>query len=165
MQGDSQTSVLYIRAQLPQVVFITCIDTACVRASWYVFDSEKAICLNVCSRIFTSCRGVKLHHRSSVSPSHPSSSKFIMYYPGFSSTQLEVLESIRQLLHMCSTKVIAVCIFNNDGTSTLNFPSTSGRKYHNLVDNAVFIHNGSGQECIPIRAHVAVATQHMPRGV
>ena len=52
-----------------------------------------------------------------------------------------------------------------DDTSTLNFPSTSGRKYHKLVNNAVFIHKGSAYKCILIRAHVAVATQHMPSGV
>ena len=46
----------------------------------------------------------------------------------------------RQLLHMCSTKVVAVCRFNElqaaglfqalDGTSMRIDPSTSGRKYH-----------------------------------
>ena len=48
-------------------------------------------------------------------------------------------------------------------------PSTSGRKYRKPVNNAVFIPNESlfavsagGYECIPIKAHAAVATQHMP---
>ena len=54
---------------------------------------------------------------------------------------------------MCSTKVVAACIFNKfqaaglflalDGTRTCTNPSTSGRKYRKLVNNAVFIHNES----------------------
>ena len=50
---------------------------------------------------------------------------------------------------MRSTKVISVCIFNKlqaaglflalDGTSMRIDSSTSGRKYHTLVNNAVFI--------------------------
>ena len=77
---------------------------------------------------------------------------------------------------MRSTKVVAACIFNEllaaglflalDGTSTRTNPSTSGRKYHKLVNNAVFIRCfSSGYECIPIKAHAAVATQHMPCGL
>ena len=46
---------------------------------------------------------------------------------------------------------------------------TSGKKYRKLVNSAVFIQLifcfSSGYECIPIRAHVAVATQRMPRGL
>ena len=52
---------------------------------------------------------------------------------------------------MRSTKVIATCIFNEllaaglfpalDGTSMRTDLSTSGRKYHKSVYNAVFIHN------------------------
>ena len=54
---------------------------------------------------------------------------------------------------MCSTKVVAACIFDElqaaglflalDGTSTRTDPSTSGRKYHKLGNNAVFIRNES----------------------
>ena len=54
---------------------------------------------------------------------------------------------------MRSTKVVAACIFNKlqaaglflalDGTSTRTDPSTSGRKYCKLVNNAVFIRNES----------------------
>ena len=59
----------------------------------------------------------------------------------------------RQLLCMCTTKVVAACIFNKlqpaglflalDGTSMHTDPSTSGRKYRKLVNNAVFIRNES----------------------
>ena len=60
----------------------------------------------------------------------------------------------RQLLCMRSTKVIAsMCIFNElqaaglflalDDTSTHIDPSTSGRKYRKLANNAVFIRNES----------------------
>ena len=82
---------------------------------------------------------------------------------------------------MRSTKVVAACIFNElqaaglflalDGTSTHTDPSTSGRKYRKLVNNAIFIRNESSfvvsaaAECIPIKAHAAVATQHMPCGL
>ena len=83
---------------------------------------------------------------------------------------------------MRSTKVVAACIFNElqaaglflvlDGTSTRIDPSTSGRKYHKSVNNAAFIRNessihcfSSGYECIPIKAHTTVATQHMPCGL
>ena len=83
---------------------------------------------------------------------------------------------------MRSTKVVAACIFNElqaaglflalNGTSTRTDPSTSGRKYRKLVNNAVFIRNeslfvvsSSGYECIPIKAHAVVATQHMPCGL
>ena len=54
---------------------------------------------------------------------------------------------------MRNTKVVAACIFNKlqaaglflalDGTSTHTNPSTSGRKYRKLVNNAVFIRNES----------------------
>ena len=53
----------------------------------------------------------------------------------------------RQLLRMCSTMVVAVCIFNKlqaaglfltlDGTSMRIDPSTNGRKYREFVINAV----------------------------
>ena len=59
----------------------------------------------------------------------------------------------RQLLCMCSTMVVAACIFNKlqaaglflaqDSTNTHIDPSTSGRKYRKLVNNAVFICNES----------------------
>ena len=59
-----------------------------------------------------------------------------------------------------------------DGTSMRIDPSTSGRKYHKSVNNAAFIRNessiccfSSGYECIPIKAHTTVATQHMPCGL
>ena len=84
----------------------------------------------------------------------------------------------RLLLRMRSTKVVGACIFNKlqatglflalDGTSTRIDPSTSGRKYRKSVNNAVFIRNESlfivsaATECIPIKAHAVVATQHMP---
>ena len=52
---------------------------------------------------------------------------------------------------MCSTKVVAACIFNKllatglflalDDTSMRTDPSTRGRKYRKSVNNAVFIHN------------------------
>ena len=58
-----------------------------------------------------------------------------------------------QLLHMHSTKVVAACIFNKlqaaglflalDGTNMRTDPFTSGRKYHKLVNNAIFICNES----------------------
>ena len=45
-------------------------------------------------------------------------------------------------------------------------PSTSGRKYRKLVNSAVFIRNESifivSAVATPIKAHAAVATQHMP---
>ena len=54
---------------------------------------------------------------------------------------------------MRSTKVVAACIFNEllaaglflalDGTSMRTDPSTSGRKYRKLVNNAIFIRNES----------------------
>ena len=54
---------------------------------------------------------------------------------------------------MCSTKVVAACIFNKllaaglflalDGTSMCTDPSTSGRKYRKSVYNAIFIPNES----------------------
>ena len=54
---------------------------------------------------------------------------------------------------MQSTKVVAACIFNKrlatdlflalDGTSMRTDPSTSGRKYRESVNNAVFIRNES----------------------
>jgi len=77
---------------------------------------------------------------------------------------------------MRSSKVVAVCIFNEfqavglflafDGTSTRTDPFTSGKKYRKLLNNAVFISCfSSGYECIPIKAHAAVATQYMPRGL
>ena len=59
----------------------------------------------------------------------------------------------RQLLRMRSRKVVAACIFNElqaaglflalDGTSMRTDPSTSGRKYRKLANNAVFIRNES----------------------
>ena len=73
---------------------------------------------------------------------------------------------------MHSRKVIAACIFNElqaaslflalDGTSTHIDPSTSGRKYRKLANNAVFIPNES------LFADSAVAMnafqlKHMPR--
>ena len=50
---------------------------------------------------------------------------------------------------------------------------TRGKKYRKLVNNTVFIRNKSlffvsavaMRACIPIRAHVAVPTQRMPRGL
>ena len=85
----------------------------------------------------------------------------------------------RQLLRMCSTKVVAACIFNKlqaaglflalDDTSMRIDPSTSGIKYCKLANDAVFIRNessvrcfSSGYKCIPIKAHPVVAMQHMP---
>ena len=76
-------------------------------------------------------------------------------------------------------KVVAACIFNKllaaglflalDGTSTHIDPSTSGIKYRKLAKDAIFMRNESpvrcfsgSYECIPIKAHAAVATQHMP---
>ena len=54
---------------------------------------------------------------------------------------------------MCGTKVVAANIFNKlqaaglflalDGTSMCTDPSTSRRKHHKSVNNAVFIHNES----------------------
>ena len=54
---------------------------------------------------------------------------------------------------MCSTKVVAACIFNEllaaglflalDGTSMRTDSSTSGRKYRKSVNNAVFIRSES----------------------
>ena len=83
----------------------------------------------MCGRIFTSRRRVKISTR--------------VQYPAILPSQ------IRQLLRMCST----VCIFNEllgaglflalDSTSTHTDPSTSGRKYHKSVNNAVFIRNES----------------------
>ena len=81
---------------------------------------------------------------------------------------------------MRSTKVVAMCIFNEllgavlflalDGTSMCTDPSTSERNNHKSVNNAVFIRNESlfvvsaaaTSALIPIKAHAAVATQHMP---
>ena len=66
-------------------------------------------------------------------------------------TVLQQEQKSRQLLRMRSTKVVATCIFNElqgaglfqalDGTSMCTNLSTSERKYHKLVTNAVFIHN------------------------
>ena len=54
--------------------------------------------------------------------------------------------------------------FDAASTRTDNF--TSGKKYRKLVNSAVFIQLifcfSSGYECIPIRAHITVATQRMP---
>ena len=65
---------------------------------------------------------------------------------------------------MRNTKVAAACIFNKlqaagmflalDGTSTHTDPSTSGRKYRKLVNNAVFICNESLFVVSAIKAHV-----------
>ena len=54
---------------------------------------------------------------------------------------------------MRSTNVVAMCIFNElqdsglflalDGTSTRTDPSTNGRNYRKLVNNALFIYNES----------------------
>ena len=60
-----------------------------------------------------------------------------------------------------------------DSTSTRTDPSICGKKYRKLVNNAVLIRNESlfvvsavhGYECIPIKTHPAVATQHMPCGL
>ena len=68
---------------------------------------------------------------------------------------------------MRSTKVVArvyellaVGLFLAlDGTSMLTDPSTSGRKYRKLVNNAIFVIRcfSSGYVCIPINAHMPVA--------
>ena len=73
---------------------------------------------------------------------------------------------------MCSTKVIAACIFNElqaaglflalDGTSTRTDPSTSGRKYRKLANNAVFIRNES-LFIVSAAAMSAFQLKHMPR--
>ena len=73
---------------------------------------------------------------------------------------------------MRSTKVVAACIFNElqaaglflalDGTSTRIDPSTSGRKYHKLVNNAVFIRNES-LFVVSAAAMSAFQLKHMPR--
>ena len=72
---------------------------------------------------------------------------------------------------MRSTKVVATCIFNKlqaaglflalDGTITRIDPSTSGRKYRKLANNAVFISNES---LIVVSAVATSAFQlkHMP---
>ena len=56
-----------------------------------------------------------------------------------------------------------------DGASTRTDNFTSGKKYSKLVNSAVFIQLilcfSSNYKCIPIRAHTAVATQRMPRGL
>ena len=79
---------------------------------------------------------------------------------------------------MCGSKVVAACIINElqavglvlafDGASTRTDPFTSGKKYRKSVNNAVFtliLCFSSGYECIPIRAHITVATQRMPWGL
>ena len=85
----------------------------------------------------------------------------------------------RQLLCMHSTKVVAACIIKElqaaglflalDGTSMLTDPSTSGRKYRKLVNNANFICNESifvaSAATTSVKAHAAVAMQHMPCGL
>ena len=82
-------------------------------------------------------------------------------------------------MHTHSTKVVAVCIFNElqaaglfpdlEGSSTRTDPSTSETKYRKLVNNAVFIRNESlfvvsaaATKCIPIKAHTAVTTLQSP---
>ena len=73
---------------------------------------------------------------------------------------------------MRSTKGIAMCIFNKllgaglflalDGTSMRTDPSTSERKYHKSVNNAVFIHNES-LFVVSAVATSAFQLKHMPR--
>ena len=79
---------------------------------------------------------------------------------------------------MHGSKVVFACIFNElqavglflvfDGASMHTDHFTSGKKYRKLVNNAVFkcvLCFSSGCECIPIRAHTAVATQPVPLGL
>ena len=73
---------------------------------------------------------------------------------------------------MRSSKVVAVCIFNElqgvglflafDGTSTHTDPFTSGKKYRKLVNNAVFIRNES-LFFVSAAATSAFQLKHMPR--
>ena len=73
---------------------------------------------------------------------------------------------------MRSTKVVAACIFNElqaaglflalDGTSTHTDPSTSGRKYRKLVNNAIFIRNES-LFVVSAAATSAFQLKHTPR--
>ena len=102
-------------------------------------------------------------------PSHASNNRFIIYYSDLD----------RQLLHMRSTKVVAVCIFNEllaaglslalDSTSTRIDPSTSGSTISQQIMPSSSIKLircfSSGYECIPIKAHAVVAMQHMPCGL
>ena len=101
----------------------------------YYLMAEKVIWLDitrVCGLIFTSCRRVKMQHKSA----------------------LNELRAVSLFL-----------AFDAASTRTDNF--TSGKKSRKLVNGAVFIQLilclSSGYECIPIRAHTAVATQPMPR--
>ena len=93
------------------------------------------------------------------------------------------MHSYRQLLRMRSTKVVARAYLISfrllgfflalDSTSTRIAPSTSGRKYREVVNNAVFIRNESlfvvlaaATSAFPgIKAPAAVATQHIPCGL
>ena len=80
-------------------------------------------------------------------PSHTSNIRFF-----YTTLIYQHLED-RQLLCMRLTKVVAACIFNEllaaglflalHGTTMRTDPSTSGRKYRKLVNNAVFIRNES----------------------
>ena len=73
---------------------------------------------------------------------------------------------------MRSTKVVAACISNGlqavglflalDGTSTRIDPSTSGRKYCKLANNAVFVHNES-LVVVSAAAMSAFQLKHTPR--
>ena len=73
---------------------------------------------------------------------------------------------------MCSTKVIATCIFNKllaaglfpalDGTSLRTDPSITGRKYRKSVYNAVFINNKSSN-VVSAAATSAFQLKHTPR--
>ena len=73
---------------------------------------------------------------------------------------------------MHSTKVVAACIFNElqaaglflalDDTSTRSDPSTSGREYRKLVNNAVFIRNES-LFVVSAAATSAFQLKHTPR--
>ena len=73
---------------------------------------------------------------------------------------------------MRSTKVVAACIFNEllaaglflalDGTNMRTDPSTSGRKYRESVNNAVFIRNES-LLVVSAAATSAFQLKHTPR--
>ena len=73
---------------------------------------------------------------------------------------------------MYSTKVVAACIFNElqaaglflalDSTSTRINPSTSGRKYRKLANNAVFMRNES-LFIVSAAATSAFQLKHTPR--
>ena len=70
----------------------------------------------------------------------------------------------RQLLHMRSSKVVAMCIFNTLQAAGLFLvlDGTSGRKYRKLENNAVFIHNES-LFIVSAAATSAFQLKHTPR--